>query len=96
VINLAYLLACIIAFYMPDTVIAIDRQLRVDSLVIPDYWTVDTIKPGYEIGKVEYYEYLFGPIKPQKAAEWRTVFWGGHSNEKEKTSPNEVCKRQGR
>lgn len=56
---------------MPGTAIAIDRQLRVGSLVIPDYWTVDAIKPGYEIGTVEY---LFGSIKPQKAAEWRTVF----------------------
>lgn len=59
-INLVQLIACIIAPYMPDTATAINRQLRISSLVIPDQWTADSIQPGHEICTAEY---LFTRIK---------------------------------
>ncbi|KAF3402187.1 hypothetical protein DPV78_004648 [Talaromyces pinophilus] len=57
--------------YMPDTTIAINRQLRMDSLVIPDQWTADSDQSGHETGGADY---LFTRIKPQKAGEWRRKF----------------------
>lgn len=70
-LNLIHLLASLIAPYMPDTARSIIRQLRMESLPIPDRWNADSVKPGHEIGKAEY---LFSRIKPEKADEWRKLF----------------------
>jgi methionyl-tRNA synthetase len=56
---------------MPDTASSINKQLNASPLSIPDRWTADSIKPGHKIGKAEH---LFGPIKPDKAQEWRKAF----------------------
>jgi methionyl-tRNA synthetase len=72
-INLVYLLSCVIAPYMPDTAKSINKQLCMDSLLIPDHWNADSIKPDHKISKAEY---LFSRIKPEKAEEWRKMFGG--------------------
>jgi len=70
-INLVHLLASVVAPYMPETASAINRQLRMDPLPIPDLWNADSVKPGHTIGKAEY---LFSRIKPEKAEDWRKEF----------------------
>ncbi|KAI1266177.1 methionyl-tRNA synthetase [Xylariaceae sp. FL1019] len=67
-VNLAHLIASLLAPYMPDTADSINKQLAADPLPILDYWSADAIKPGHKIGKAEH---LFRPIKPEKAQEWR-------------------------
>ncbi|KZF25702.1 methionyl-tRNA synthetase [Xylona heveae TC161] len=72
-INLIYLLASIIAPYMPATSKSILEQLEVPFLPIPDTWTADYIKPGHKIGKAKY---LFSNIKAEKEQEWREMYGG--------------------
>jgi methionyl-tRNA synthetase len=62
---------------MPDTTIAINRQLRMDSLVMLDQWTADSDQPGHEIGGADY---MFTRIKPQKAGKWRRKFGDSKSD----------------
>lgn len=70
-VNLAHLIASLLAPYMPDTADSINKQLAADPLPILDHWSADSIKPGHKIGKAEH---LFRPIKPEKAQEWRKAF----------------------
>jgi methionyl-tRNA synthetase len=77
-VNLVYLLACVIAPYMPETAKSINKQLCMDSLLIPDHWDADSIRPDHKISKAEY---LFSRIKPEKAEEWRKMF-GGNETQK--------------
>ena len=70
-INLVHLLASLVSPYMPDTANAINTQLRLETLPIPDYWHADSVQPGHEIGKSEH---LFSRIKPEMAEEWRRTF----------------------
>ncbi|CRG84157.1 hypothetical protein PISL3812_01480 [Talaromyces islandicus] len=58
---------------MPDTAKSINKQLRMDTLLIPDHWDANSIKPDHNISKAEY---LFSRIKPEKAEEWRKMFGG--------------------
>ncbi|KAH8703497.1 methionyl-tRNA synthetase [Talaromyces proteolyticus] len=76
-LNLIHLIASIIAPYMPETAISINRQLRMKPILIPDHWKADSVRPGHEIGKAEC---LFTRIKPEKAEEWRKEFGGVEVN----------------
>lgn len=84
-INLIHLLASIIAPYMPETATAINAQLRMDPLPIPNLWKADSVNPGHIIGKAEYW---FSRIKPEKAEEWRKQF----SSEEAKKVKDEEAK----
>lgn len=59
---------------MPDTAQAINAQLLMEPLPIPDHWDPNSVKPDNKIGKAAY---LFSRIKPEKAEEWRKEFGSG-------------------
>ncbi|MCG4682515.1 hypothetical protein, partial [Faecalibacillus intestinalis] len=46
-LNLIYLLASLIAPYMPATSTSILEQLDAPFLTIPDQWKADDLKPGH-------------------------------------------------
>jgi len=72
-VNLVRLLAAVIAPYMPDTAMRINRQLGVDANEqrIPDRWSPDSIKIGHKLGEPVH---LFWAINAEKAHEWRREF----------------------
>ncbi|KAH6843495.1 tRNA synthetases class I (M)-domain-containing protein [Chaetomium sp. MPI-CAGE-AT-0009] len=76
-INLVHLLASLLAPYMPDTAAAINSQLLVSPLPLPDCWNADSIKKGHGIGPMED---LFFWVDPVRADEWRKQFGGREGN----------------
>ncbi|KAI0395623.1 methionyl-tRNA synthetase [Xylariaceae sp. FL0594] len=72
-VNIVWLLAAVVAPYMPSTARRIQQQLGVDSdrLQIPDRWNPNSIKPGHRIGEPVR---LFNTINPEKVCEWRRKF----------------------
>ncbi|KAI9829756.1 MAG: putative methionine--tRNA ligase, cytoplasmic protein rar1 [Sarea resinae] len=76
-LNLIYLLASLIAPFMPATSTSILDQLSAPFLFIPDTWTADDLKPGHVIGKAKY---LFSSIKPEKEEQWREMYGGSQAD----------------
>ena len=72
-INIVYLCASVFEPYLPATSRSILEQLDAPSLLIPEYWTANDLKPGHHIGKAKY---LFTLIDPKKEDEWRDMYGG--------------------
>ncbi|CDK29814.1 unnamed protein product [Kuraishia capsulata CBS 1993] len=72
-LNLIYLVSAVITPYMPSTTAAIERQLNVPALAIPDRFSL-WIGGGHCIGKAEY---LFKRIDEKKVDEWRAKYGTG-------------------
>ena len=72
-INMVYLCASVFEPYLPATSRSILEQLDAPSLIIPEYWTANELKPGHQIGKAKY---LFTLIDPKKEDEWRDMYGG--------------------
>ncbi|OAA71641.1 methionyl-tRNA synthetase [Cordyceps fumosorosea ARSEF 2679] len=70
-VNVAHLLASLLAPFMPDTAKSISSQLGADLLPIPSEWSPGSIAPGHRINKSQH---LFSRIKPETAGEWRKLF----------------------
>lgn len=72
-LNLVHLLAAVVSPFMPAISASICSQVSLDTVLIPDVWLANTIKPGHRIGEARK---LFEPIKPEKEQEWREQFGG--------------------
>jgi methionyl-tRNA synthetase len=72
-LNLAHLLAALVAPYLPTTADSICKQLNAEMIPIPDHWNADTLKPGHKIGAPQL---LFSQIRPEQAEKWRAEYGG--------------------
>lgn len=73
-INLLYLIASLLAPYMPGTSDAIFQQLGIEPVPkIPDTWNSETLRPGHVLGTPRL---LFSQIPASKLEEWRNAYGG--------------------
>jgi len=70
-VNLAHLIAALLAPYMPDTAQSIQAQLKTEPGLIPEVWNTNAISPGHTVGPAAL---LFQRLDPAKASEWRVSF----------------------
>jgi len=70
-VNLAHLIAALLAPYMPDTAQSIQAQLKTEPGLIPEVWNTNAISPGHTVGPAAL---LFQRLDPAKASERRVSF----------------------
>jgi methionyl-tRNA synthetase len=76
---------------MPAISASICSQVNIDSVLIPDVWLANTVKPGHHIGQAKK---LFDPIKPEKEEEWREKFGGEEARRQKEEKAAKAAKNK--